>query len=55
MERLPLGILRRAGLRFQGGWIPFATTKAGGWPRPATLVERYGTLDRYAAIVKGGG
>ena len=50
------GFFAGQGCGFQGGWIPFAKTKAerlaNNDPRPS-LEERYGTLDRYVAIVKG--
>ena len=43
------------GCGFQGGWIPFATTKAerlaAGDPRPS-LEERYGTHDGYVLVVR---
>ena len=49
------GFFAGQGCGFQGGWIPFAKTKAerlaNNDPRPS-LEERYGTLDRYVAIVK---
>jgi tannase/feruloyl esterase/alpha/beta hydrolase family protein len=49
------GFLAGQGCGFQGGWIPFAKTKADRLanhdPRPS-LEERYGTLDRYVAIVR---
>jgi hypothetical protein len=49
------GIFAGYGCGFQGGWIPFAKTKAerlrAGDPR-LSLEERYGTLDVYVALVK---
>lgn len=43
------------GCGFQGGWIPFARTKAertaNGDPR-LSLEERYGTHERYVAVVR---
>jgi hypothetical protein len=49
------GFFAGQGCGFQGGWIPFAKTKAerlaGHDPRPS-LEERYGTLENYVAIVK---
>ena len=50
------GFFAGQGCGFQGGWIPFAKTKAERLanhdPRPS-LEERYGTLERCVAIVKG--
>jgi hypothetical protein len=43
------------GCGFQGGWIPFATTKAerlGNHDPRLSLEERYGTHERYVAAVK---
>ena len=49
------GFFAGQGCGFQGGWIPFARTKAERLathdPRPS-LEERYGTLEDYVAIVK---
>jgi hypothetical protein len=49
------GVFAGHGCGFQGGWIPFATTKAdrvrNGDPRPS-LEERYGTHDGYVAAVR---
>lgn len=49
------GFLAGQGCGFQGGWIPFAKTKAERLanhdPRPS-LEERYGSLENYVAIVK---
>ena len=49
------GFFAGQGCGFQGGWIPFAKTKAERLanrdPRPS-LEERYGTLDNYLDIVK---
>ena len=49
------GFFAGQGCGFQGGWIPFAKTKAERLrnhdPRPS-LEERYGTLEKYVAIVK---
>jgi len=49
------GFFGGQGCGFQGGWIPFAKTKAERLanhdPR-ASLEERYGTLENYVAIVK---
>jgi hypothetical protein len=43
------------GCGFQGGWIPFAKTKAeriaSGDPRQS-LEERYGTHEEYVAVVR---
>jgi hypothetical protein len=49
------GFFAGQGCGFQGGWIPFAKTKAERLanhdPR-RSLEERYGTLENYVAIVK---
>lgn len=49
------GFFAGQGCGFQGGWIPFAKTKAERLvnhdPRPS-VEERYGTLENYLAIVK---
>jgi hypothetical protein len=49
------GFFAGQGCGFQGGWIPFARTKAERLanhdPRPS-LEERYGTIENYVAIVK---
>jgi hypothetical protein len=49
------GFFAGQGCGFQGGWIPFAKTKAERLanhdPRPS-LEERYGTMEHYVAIVK---
>jgi hypothetical protein len=49
------GFFAGQGCGFQGGWIPFAKTKAERLsnhdPRPS-LEERYGSLANYVAIVK---
>ena len=49
------GFFAGQGCGFQGGWIPFAKTKAERLanhdPRPS-LEERYGSLEHYVAIVK---
>src|SRR5262249_58359009 len=49
------GLFAGHGCGFQGGWIPFAKTKAervaNHDPR-LSVEERYGTLENYAAIVK---
>jgi len=49
------GFLAGQGCGFQGGWIPFAKTKAERLanhdPRPS-VEERYATLENYVAIVK---
>ena len=49
------GVFAGQGCGFQGGWIPFAKTKAERLanhdPR-RSLEERYGTLENYVAIVK---
>jgi hypothetical protein len=49
------GFFSGQGCGFQGGWIPFARTKAERLsnhdPRPS-LEERYGSLENYVAIVK---
>jgi hypothetical protein len=49
------GFFSGQGCGFQGGWIPFAKTKAERLsnhdPRPS-LEERYGSLENYVAIVK---
>ena len=49
------GIFAGHGCGFQGGWIPFAATKADrartGDPRPS-LEERYGTHEGYVAVVR---
>jgi hypothetical protein len=51
----PSGFYKGQGCGFQGGYIPFAKTKAERLaahdPRPS-LEERYGTHDRYVEIVK---
>jgi hypothetical protein len=49
------GFFAGHGCGFQGGWIPFAKTKAervhNNDPRPS-LEERYGTHEHYVAIAK---
>jgi hypothetical protein len=49
------GFFAEQGCGFQGGWVPFAKTKAervhNNDPRPS-LEERYGTHENYVAIVK---
>jgi hypothetical protein len=49
------GFFSGQGCGFQGGWIPFAKTKAERLsnhdPRPS-LEERYGSLENYVGIVK---
>lgn len=49
------GVFAGHGCGFQGGWIPFARTKADrvrlGDPRPS-IEERYGTHDGYVAAVR---
>jgi feruloyl esterase len=49
------GFFAGQGCGFQGGWIPFAKTKAertqNGDPR-ASIEERYGTHDDYVALVR---
>jgi hypothetical protein len=49
------GFFAGQGCGFQGGWIPFAKTRAERLasqdPRPS-LEERYGTLENYVAIVR---
>jgi hypothetical protein len=49
------GVFAGQGCGFQGGWIPFAKTKAERTanrdPRPS-LEERYGTHDGYVAVVR---
>jgi hypothetical protein len=49
------GFFAGQGCGFQGGWIPFAKTKAARLrandPR-LSLEERYGTLEKYVAIVQ---
>jgi len=49
------GFFAGQGCGFQGGWIPFATTKAERLRRNdprLSLEERYGTLDKYVALVR---
>ena len=49
------GVFAGHGCGFQGGWIPFAKTKAeriGNRDPRLSLEERYGTHDGYVAVVR---